>query len=231
MSVMSLALTYAMQIYNALQRRNSFGLALDLMTDGSGDAAILLKGLGPRGKFDSGSSNLAQLSDSMANLRETHEFYPVLFYFRFSAPRYAVSRMVLLTLDAVSLIRSAIAGDNEWLRQTASVTELWNASMTLAARLEETFIPGEQDHRDIRDRDAQKWRERYFAAVASLREAGIDADGARGAEAYIAQRSQWQKYVRSLAAYMEFPLSEIDPVTETEKRKTPASNPELQVRH
>ena len=92
MSVMSLALTYVMQIYNALQRRNSMGLNLDLITNGTGDAAVLLKGLGPRGKFESGSSNLAQLSESMGNLRETHEFYPVLFYFRFSAAKYAVSQ-------------------------------------------------------------------------------------------------------------------------------------------
>jgi hypothetical protein len=45
MSVMSLSLTYVMQIYNVLQRRNSFGVALDLLTKRTGDAAELVTGL------------------------------------------------------------------------------------------------------------------------------------------------------------------------------------------
>jgi len=220
MSVMSLALTYVMQIYNALQRRNAIGLNLDLMSGGTGDAALLLKGLGPRGKFESGTSNLAQLAESMGNLREAHEFYPVLFYFRFASPRYAVSRMALLAFDLVSLIRSAIGGDdNQWLKESASVTQLWNASMILVKTLESTFLPQDGSHEQDDREDRSRWFERYDAAVETLRAAGIEVRAGDGADAYVAQRSEWQGHVRELASYMQFTMPEVDPVTEDDQRR------------
>jgi hypothetical protein len=56
---------------------------------------------------------------------EAHQFYPVLFYFRFHQARYSVSRISLVALDAATLIKSAL--DDErcgWLKESASVTQL-----------------------------------------------------------------------------------------------------------
>ena len=83
MSVMSLALTYVMQVYNALQQRNTFGLTLQHLSRGTGDAAVLVQGLGPGNEFSAGYGNLSQMADTMSAVRESHDFYPVLFYFRF----------------------------------------------------------------------------------------------------------------------------------------------------
>ncbi len=74
MSVMSLGLTYIMQIYSALQKRNAFGLGMHLMSRGTGDAAILIQGLGPRGQFSAGLNSLASAAESMVNIREAHDF-------------------------------------------------------------------------------------------------------------------------------------------------------------
>ena len=46
MSVMSLVLTYVMQIYNALKSRNTLGLAIQTLSDDTGDAAELIAGSG-----------------------------------------------------------------------------------------------------------------------------------------------------------------------------------------
>jgi len=55
----------------------------------------------------------------------SHDFYPVLFYFRFPEARYSASRTTLLLLDAVSLIRAAVPdGENGWIKRTASVDQL-----------------------------------------------------------------------------------------------------------
>jgi hypothetical protein len=50
-SVMSLVLMYVMQIYNALKSRNALGLAIQTLSDDSGDAAELIVGLGPDGQL------------------------------------------------------------------------------------------------------------------------------------------------------------------------------------
>src|SRR5207248_2446076 len=50
-SMLSLTLTYLMQIYSALQRRNVAALEAHISTDDTGDAAELIAGLGPEGSF------------------------------------------------------------------------------------------------------------------------------------------------------------------------------------
>src|SRR5215212_5582535 len=49
MSVMSLTLTYLMQVYTALQRRNVMAMNIHLLSARTGDAAELLARLGPQG--------------------------------------------------------------------------------------------------------------------------------------------------------------------------------------
>ena len=91
-SVTSLTLTYLMQVYNALHRRNTLGLKIHLLAAETGDAAELLCGLGPEGQFNGGYNNLAQVAMDLTQAKESHHFYPVLFYFRFQEPYYSVSR-------------------------------------------------------------------------------------------------------------------------------------------
>jgi len=80
MSVMSLVLTYVMQIYTALKSRNTLGLAIQTLSDDTGDAAELIAGLGPRGQFDSGFTNLSTLASNTSAVKESHHVYPLLFY-------------------------------------------------------------------------------------------------------------------------------------------------------
>lgn len=110
-SIISLTLTYLMQVYSALLRRNSLALTLHELTNETDDAAELICGLGPRGDFQTGATTLAELSSAMATMKETHHFYPVLFYFRFPETFYSVSQMTLVALDTVSLIKSALDND------------------------------------------------------------------------------------------------------------------------
>src|SRR3954452_2030043 len=122
MSVVSLTLTYVMQVYAALQRRNALGLKLHLITAETGDAAELVARLGPRGQFSAGYSDVAELGSGMAQTKEAHHFYPLLFYFRFRQPFYSVSRSAFLALDAVTLIRSALDDQRHgWLKESAAV--------------------------------------------------------------------------------------------------------------
>ena len=186
-SVLSLTLTYLMQVYTALHRRNVLGLKLDLLSGGTADAAKLVAGLGPEGKFNSGYTNLADIAVEMTQVKESHHFYPVLFYFRFSDPYYAVSRFTLVALDTVTLIRSALDDQRYgWLKESASVAQLWQVSMLLVTTLENTFLPGgAPDRQDLPDMQTQdRWRRRYVAALHRLRQAGIRtvADEQAGAE-------------------------------------------------
>lgn len=216
MSVTSLTLTYLMQVYTALHRRNALGLKVHLFTAETGDAAEMLASLGPEGQFNGGYNNLSQLATDMAQIKESHHFYPVLFYFRFRDAYYSVSRFTLVSFDMLSLLKSTLDDKQYgWLKESGSVTQLWRASMLLVTSLENTFIPeGVPDQQDPPDAAMlDLWHLRYNAALRRLRQAGIQtiADEKEGFEVYVSLRRCWDLNIRLLAPSMAYSQEEIDP--------------------
>lgn len=215
MSVLSLTLTYLMQIYSALHRRNALGLRIHLFSARSGDAAELLARLGPRGRFQGGYSNLSELSGAVAELKEIHHFYPVLFFFRLPETYYAVSAITSVSLDTVALILSALDGrEYGWLRESSAVVELWEASMLTVTSLVGTFLSADAARPGPPGAEArERWRRRYFAALRRLRQAGIQTveDEEAGASRYVALRAQWDELVGELASSMAYDREDFDP--------------------
>ena len=216
MSVVSLTLTYLMQVYNALQRRNALGLQTYLLTAETGDAAELVAGLGTDGKFTNGYSDLANWAGEMSRVKESHHFYPVLFYFRFKESFYSTSQMTLIAFDTMSIIKGALDDEEySWLKNSAAVSQLWRGAMMLVTTLTDTFLPeGMPDEPPELDAETlERWRKRFFAAVQKLRRANIKtiADEEAGAEIYISLRREWEKYITVLAPTMSYRMDEIDP--------------------
>ena len=215
--IVTLTLTYFLEIYNALQARNTFAVKMHHASADTADAAELLAGVGPRGQFQTGYAHLTEMSAEMIHLFENHHFYAVLLYFRFKEPHYALSRMALITLDTVTLIKSAL-DDEEcgWLKESAAVMKLWRGSMTMLTELAMVFLPGglPQEPSGPDPQTLERWRRRYHAAVVRLRQAGIRtiADEQNGADTYVALRARWDRYLTAFADHMLHPMSQIDPV-------------------
>jgi hypothetical protein len=214
-SVLSLTLMYLMQVYAALRGRNSAALSLHLQSGETGDAAELVARWGPDGEFSGGYNNLSRVADEVTLLKESHHLYPVLFYFRFREPYYAVSRMTLLSLDAVSLIRSALDGNRYgWLERSAAVDQLRRACVALLRTLEDTFVPdrAKSERRPPHPALVDAWRGRYRRARERLRACGIAVrpDEPAGEERYLALRTDWDHDVRTLAPWLAYSMDEVD---------------------
>jgi hypothetical protein len=215
MSVMSLVLMYVMQIYNALRSRNALGFSIHTLADNTDDAAELIAGLGPHGQFSSGFNNLSTLASSAAAIKESHHFYPLLFYFRFTEPYYSVSQTATVLLDSVSLLKSAISDDDyKWLKESATVAQCWRVTMLLVGMLEDVFLPGQeaQPRSTVDAGDRERWRARYMAALERMRQAGIKtiADPETGFERYVSLRERWDGHIARLRASMLYEADEID---------------------
>jgi hypothetical protein len=216
-SVVTLVVTYLMQLYSSLQRRNTLALDVHIYTSETGDAAELVCALGPLGDFSLTTNNLAAISQGMTGIEEAHHFYPVLFYFRPATEERSLIRVLLVSLDAVSLIRTALT-DQECRRigESAPIIQLWRASLITAQMLQSTFL-GEPDPPEYHaPEDAKaKWRERFRNAHARMARAGIpltdDVDAA--AERYIELRERWQNRIEVLTRHMGFPYDEMDPAS------------------
>lgn len=212
MSVTSLTLTYLMQVYTALRSRNTLGLMVQGQSGETGDAAELLAHWGPQGRFDGGYNNLSTLAGQVAAIKETHHFYPVLFYFRFEDPFYAMSRVLLVFLDAAALIRTALdPRELGWLRESAALIELDGTSRRLLHTLTENF-PVHADPSVNSPQSHERWRTRYDQALARLREAGIPTrdDAEAGAREYIRLRAEWEPGIQAVAPALGYRMEDID---------------------
>lgn len=216
MSVLSLTITYLMQVYSALQRRNTMALKIKMLAGGTADAAELIAGIGWQNRFSACYSTLAELGAEVTNLKETHQFYPVLFYFRYREPCYATSRFSLMLFDLISLMQSTVAGESDWIKRTAATKQIWLATMEMVTTLQGAFISGHDstgDRHDVTADERERWRRRYTAALRRLREAGIDTitDEDTGFAEYCSLRMRWQSHIETLAQFMAYDLADIDP--------------------
>lgn len=209
-SLASLIVTYLMELYSDLKERNTLGLKVHLLSSETGDAAEVIVHLGPHGQFEGGYNNIVEWSAETAQVRESHHFYHMLFYFRFREPFYSVSRTSLTSLDTVSLIKSALDYEEYgWLKESAAVDDLWRGTMQELRTVAKSFLPGEDMDAPPDQQTLERWRRRYYEGVERIKAAGIRTT-TDGVKDYISLRKQWDRYIYMLAPKFAYNLDEID---------------------
>lgn len=213
-SVVTLTLTYLMQVYAAVQKRNSLALELHLLTGETGDAVEMLAAIGACGRFDIEHNKIFELASELTSMKEAHHHYPIIFYFRFPDPFYAPSRIALVALDCATLVKTALDREKyDWLVASAAVDLLSRSAFTMVEALERNFVTKRPQDIEPTDADRLRWRERYFAAVRRLEQAGIATtrEPQVDVERYVAMRVEWYERVMALAPSSAHPAAVIDP--------------------
>ena len=210
-AVTSLVLTYLMQVYSALLRRNTVALDIDTWSGQTGDAVELLTRLFPEGQTSAGYNVMVQWASAMTSVKETHHFYPVLCFFRFTDARYSMARAALITLEAAALIRTALdARQFGWVRRSAALDQLEASARLLLATL------GQASHVRAdgveRSAAAGQWERRFTSALSRLRHAGMDVtdDVEAGLAEYVRLRKSWDAPLVTLARLLGYTPKQID---------------------
>ncbi|MEO0518023.1 MAG: potassium channel family protein [Cyanobacteria bacterium P01_A01_bin.116] len=210
-SIITAALTYLLSVYNALTRRNTFALSLYHRSGGEVNTAALVASLKGYNDFELATQDISGIARDLLFLLESHHAYPVLHYFRFPQPYYALARIALVSLDLSALIKSALHPQiHKPFISSAAVTELDSGGLYMLVQLSNCFLSKKQldaiTHK-------QEWRRRYFAAIKILRRHDIETveDIEAGADSYISLRSNWHPIVVAMAEYMDYGWREISP--------------------
>jgi hypothetical protein len=206
-SVLSLVLSYLVQVYTALRERNALALTIDLMTGGTGDAAEMLARLGPDGDFSDATTEIGNLVRPLVLTKEAHHFYPLLFYFRFEDPLYSVSRFGFILLDLTTLIDTTLDRQRYGtFVRSAPVASLRQCALLLLETLDRHFPTANETPADA----AEAWshEESYAAALETLRRAGVEARSDGGS--YADQRSRWEPLIRRVAPTVGYGRDEIE---------------------
>jgi hypothetical protein len=211
-ALVPLIITYLLEVYTSLRARNTLGLEVHLHSAESGDAAEVVAALGQRGRFDTGYVILSKWAADTTQVKESHHFHPILFYFRFQEPYYSVSRTSLVSLDTVTLIKCAL-DDNEygWLKESAAVEQLRRSTIMELKTLISAFVSDANLDTPLHldEQTRTRWARRYAEAVERIRKAGIKTTES-GAEHYISLRAEWDRYITLLAPKFAYEMGEID---------------------
>jgi len=207
-SVLSLVLSYLVQVYSALRERNALALTVDTMTDCTGQAARALARLGADGKFQGGYSELANLASALERTKEAHHFYPLLFYFRFPDPRYSVSRVCFVILDLVALTDAAL--DQErfgWLARSSALARLRHGGKLMLKTLE-IGLPDPEKAAGEQRQEPDRTRSHYSRSCHELEDAGLLSkvpDDGR----YMAERQTWEPRILSVATVVGYTTDDV----------------------
>ena len=152
------------------------------------------------------------LGGQVAAIKETHHFYPVLFYFRFEEVFYAASRILVVALDAAALIRTALdPRELGWLQKSAGLAELEHSSALLLRTLNQNFPAHHGPSMDGTQSRERGWL-RYERALLRLREADIPTreDPEAGAREYVELRAKWEPGIEAVAPALGYRMEEVD---------------------
>jgi biotin operon repressor len=207
-SVLSLTLSYMVQVYSGLRERNALALTVDLMSGRTGNAVEMLIRLLPGGESGNAASELGNLSRSLAATKEAHHFYPLLFYFRFNEPMYSVSRLSFILLDLTTLIRVVLdRRQYENLANSAAVASLHQGALLLLETLDRNF-PTSGD-RSVQPSELDLERQKCLAAIQSLKRSGIEVQQDSSDE-YAASVLEWKGLARSVGPTLGYAMEDID---------------------
>lgn len=210
-SIITVSLTYLLSVYGALTQRNTFALSLHHRSGGKAIAADLLVRLKGYGKFEPAMQEISGIARDLLRLLESHHAYPILHYFRFKDPRYALARMALISLDLATLIKTALHPQRyQPLIESSAVTELESGGLDMLFQLADSFLDSAQL---APPQPKSEWRSWYFRSVKLLQQHGIETvlDIEAGADAYVTRRARWSGTVQSFASYMEHKWFDIAP--------------------
>jgi hypothetical protein len=206
--IITMVITYFLSVYSSLTKRNSFAQALHNRSGNTGDAAELLARLAVGPELPDARGHFLAKADALRETYQTHRFHPALRYFHYREPFYALPRVLLISLDAATLVSTALEPDRYvGVVRSPGRLELLEAAMVLMRELVPEGRPVEPSTADV-----DLWRVRYSAALSRLSAAGLHVctDRDAGAEQYVALRRRWDGHLRVLSAELLYEWEEID---------------------
>ena len=215
--VISLAITYMLTVYTALERKRAVALSLYHQAGEGADVAGLIAHHFVEGRFYGLRDALRTVTRDLQGLLESHIDHPVIHYFHPVEVHKGTPRVIFLLLETCAVIRSAIDREqNADLRNYPEVRTLDAAArhvlkqLVSSLDLERRERPRRRTPREA-DEDEGRWRRRYDETVTRLKASGINVreDTEQGWEEYRAQREDWESKLQRLSLHLGYDWDEV----------------------
>jgi hypothetical protein len=184
-----------------------FALSLHAKTLGTADPSEYVSRIVGDNELIITQQQFGEISLELTEMLESHHFYPILQYFRVPETLYSIPRILLITLDTISLFKSTL-DEKSYFRQinSAATNELWNSGISLISHFAKTTLQKNVavNLPDSHEIYQAKWRNHYFNSLEKLQQFGVQTrkDPEEGLREYIRYVSQWEPYILSLSQFM-----------------------------
>jgi hypothetical protein len=211
-ALISLAVTYLITVYSALERKRVIALSFYHQAEGGADVAGFVSHHFFAGRFHGLEFVLRTAARDINELQESHAEHPVIHYFHPVAVHKSMPRVFFLILETCAVINSCL--DDEEYPETCSHPEVRTLEASGLHVLEQLTIalglhrerPGE-DPADA----SRRLQRRYRQTRKQLTEAGIKLrrDANKGWEIYLEQRQRWETKLHAFSEYLGYDWDEV----------------------
>ncbi len=213
----TLAITYLLTIYGALEHKRIAALSLYHQAGEGADAAGFIAHHYVEGQFYGLRGALSTATRDLQALLESHVEHPVIHYFHPSEVYKSLPRMLFLLLESCSLIRTSLdPEENSDLRNYPEVRTLAASArhvlneLLFSLDIERRERPRQETPAE-RAEDDERWHKRYRQSIERLDGAGIvtrrNLDA--GWKEYRVQRQEWESKLQRLSLHLGYDWEEI----------------------
>src|SRR5215212_8078974 len=215
--VISLAITYMLTVYTALERKRAVAVSLYHQAGQGADVAGFIAHHFVEGRFYGLRDALRTVMRDLHGLLESHIDHPVIHYFHPVEVYKGTPRVLFLLLETCAVIRAALdREENSDLRNYPEVRTLEAGVRHVLTQLVNSLDlerrgrprrPTEQETEE----NTERWRRRYEQTLVRLKESGIKTrqHPERGWKEYRAQREEWESKLRRLAHHLGYDWEEV----------------------
>jgi hypothetical protein len=217
LSLISLAITYLLTVYTALERKRAVAVSLYHQAGDGADVAGLIAHHFLEGRFYGLRDALRTATRDLQGLLESHVDHPVIHYFHPIEVYKSLPRVLFLLLETCTVIRSALdREENSDLRNYPEVRTLEAVVRHVLAKMIDSLDLERRERRRQpnereQDEDERRWHRRYEQTIKRLRASDIKTreDNEQGWEEYRAQREEWESKLRRLSLYLGYDWEEV----------------------
>lgn len=211
LGLISLAISYLVVVYRALERNRAAALAFYIEADGGADAVSFIANHLVRKKLSGLPQTLRAASLDLQEMLESHIEHPVIHYFHPVKVYKGLPRVLFLSLEICAVLRSCLDNEEyEEIHKRAEVRMLESTSLHIIREFGRVFRL--QPREPLPQPGRTDWmRERFETTLARLNKLGIKTAGETQAawEEYSTSRREWENLLNSLTYHLGYDWNEI----------------------
>lgn len=213
-AVITLAVTYLIAVYGALERKRAVALSFYHQANEGADVAGFIAHHFVGGRFYGLENALRDASHNLHGLLESHIEHPVIHYFHPVEVHKSLPRVLFITLETCAVIQSCL--EDEEYSETHNHPEVRTLEASARYVLRQLIASLDLERRtrlrfEAYREEQDRWRHRFEQTMRRLSRAKIVTRRDREAAwtEYRAQRNEWESQLHRFALYLGYDWDEV----------------------